>query len=138
MSYPTSAEPPFATGLYWRKSLLNARKCIPVILVLADGLLTMSDKSSRVFSIPASQISLRRSRWGTLLITCGSTTYALVGRGGDISPQFTDEQIAHLDKLGAPTPPKPMRPSRAGSGQAMLFNTEPLAARLRQAGATVS
>lgn len=111
---------------------------MPVILVLADGFLTMTGRDGQVFSTHASAVSVGIGRMGTMSLTCTGTTYAIVGRGGDISPKFTADQVTHLANLGAPPPISAAGPHQRGSMSAMLGNTHEWPEMLRAAGATVA
>ncbi|MCW3843014.1 hypothetical protein ONA70_23220 [Micromonospora yasonensis] len=82
-----------ASIVYWRRSIWNGRRCVPVLMTLDQGWLRARDRASAdLFAVPAGQVSGRLSRLGTLLLTVGGRRYALVGRGSDISPKPSPEQ----------------------------------------------
>lgn len=79
--------------VYWRRSIWNGRRCVPVLMTLDQGWLRARDRAgAELFAVPAGQVSGRLSRLGTLLLTVGGRRYALVGRGSDISPDPSPEQ----------------------------------------------
>jgi len=94
-----------AMGLYWRKSLWNGARCVPVIVTLESGLFAMSGADGEVFSVPVAKVRAKRGKLGTLTVSWPGAKFHLVGRGGAISPAFTDAQRQQLQDLGASQPP---------------------------------
>ena len=82
------------SGVYWRQSLLRGDKCVPALLSLDGGRLTLSTADRPVLDASPAEVTVKRSRVGTLLIRAGSTSYALVGRGAQISARFSEHQLA--------------------------------------------
>lgn len=119
-------------GLYWRKSLWNGARCVPVIVTLGSGLFSMSDREGDVFSVPVAQVRAKRGRLGTLKVSWPGASFCLVGRGGAISPTFTEAQRTQLAELGVSQPP---RVNSAGDWDSMLSNTREWFAQLLEAGA---
>jgi len=77
----------FSSIVYWRKSLWNGVRCVPVLMSLQQHRLRAYDRNGQlVFDVPAGEVSGRLTRFGTLLLTVGGKRYAIVGRGSDVSP----------------------------------------------------
>ena len=88
------------SGVYWRQSLLRGDKCVPALLSLDGGRLTLATDRPVLDADPA-EVTVKRSRFGTLLVRAGSTSYALVGRGAQISATFSEQQLARLREAAA-------------------------------------
>jgi hypothetical protein len=93
---PTSVR--FTSGVYWRRSKWNGRKCEPVILTVDQGRLRMSTADAVVFDVPCASVSAKFSRAWTMTVTVDGTGYDFVGRGSGISKAFT---AAQLDEIRA-------------------------------------
>jgi len=85
-----------AGGLYWRRSRWNGRACVPVVLELADGRLTMTDRSGVVLDSPVAEVTASFSRLHTMTLRSGSDRFDVVGIGANLSPAFSPEQLDHL------------------------------------------
>jgi hypothetical protein len=78
--------PDFIGGVYWRKSVWNARACVPAILNLrSDGQLSLWSMTETAFTSMVSEVQIDRGNLGTLTIRANGSKYAIVGRGGAIS-----------------------------------------------------
>jgi|GEM_PF-1533068 len=103
-SPPLTASQNYASGLYWRKNLWNGTATVPVVMQLKDGLLTMIDRDGQsVFSLPVNTVSARITAFGTLILNCNGTRYAITGRGSAISKNFSSAQKAMLSKQNRAT-----------------------------------
>ncbi|SCF22260.1 hypothetical protein [Micromonospora mirobrigensis] len=100
--------PAHASIVYWRKSLWNGLRCVPVLLTLEQGWLRARDRvGAEVFVVPVGQVGGRLTRLRTLLLDVDGRRYALVGRGASISPDPSREQQQALaafraDRAAAP------------------------------------
>ncbi|MET8912496.1 hypothetical protein [Micromonospora sp. NPDC004551] len=104
-----------ASIVYWRRSIWNGRRCVPVLMTLDQGWLRARDRAgAEVFAVPAGQVGGRLTRLGTLLLTVGGRRYALVGRGATVSPEPSPQQKrGFVDFWAHRTPP-------AGDGPGFL------------------
>jgi hypothetical protein len=91
----------FAAGLYWRKSKLNGAKCLPAILSVGGGRLRLSSAEELVFDVPCGEAEAHFSFLSTLTLTAAGTGFDLVGKGANLSPKFTSQQLAELERLRA-------------------------------------
>jgi len=91
----------FAAGLYWRKSKVNGAKCVPAILAVGDGRLRLSSASELAFDVPCGEARAHFSFLATLTLTVAGTRFDLVGKGANLSPKFTPQQLAELQRLQA-------------------------------------
>jgi hypothetical protein len=89
------------SGLYWRRSLLNGRRCVPVVLGLDGGRLRMRTATETVFDVPTTEVTARFTALTTMMLTVGGSRYAIVGIGSAISPRFTAEMLAELEQAQA-------------------------------------
>jgi hypothetical protein len=97
-----------ASIVYWRRSIWNGRRCVPVLMILDQGWLRARDRSgAELFAVPAGQVSGRLTWLGTLLLTVGGRRYAVVGRGSDISPGPSPEQRQECAEFWAHRPAPP-------------------------------
>ncbi|GAA3779600.1 hypothetical protein [Micromonospora maritima] len=96
-----------ASIVYWRRSIWNGVRCVPVLMTLDQGWLRARDRHGvEVFAVPAAQVGGRLTRLGTLLLDVGGRRYALVGRGSDVSPRpSTDQERGCADFWSRHTPP---------------------------------
>jgi len=90
--------------VYWRRSLWNGARCVPVVLSLLPGELRAQDREGTVvFQGDPRKVDGRLTRLGTLLINVEGKRYALVGRGSDLSPAPTAEQHAAVSGCRPPS-----------------------------------
>ncbi len=95
----------YAEIVYWRRSLWNGARCVPVVLSLFPGELRAQDRDGEVvIQGDPREVEGRLTRLGTLLITVRGERYALVGRGGGLSPVPSPEQRAAVSAFGASSP----------------------------------
>ncbi|MFI5835623.1 hypothetical protein ACIA5A_18290 [Micromonospora sp. NPDC051300] len=130
-----------ASVVYWRRSLWNGTRCVPVLMTLDQGWLRARDRAgAEVFAVPAGQVQGRLSRLGTLLLTVAGRRYAIVGRGSDVSPSPSADQRRARDEFWA------HRPEPGGDGPGFLdavfngaasFHTRSWRDALARAGAAV-
>ncbi|MFC4785433.1 hypothetical protein ACT8ZV_13220 [Nocardioides sp. MAHUQ-72] len=85
-----------AGGLYWRRSRWNGRACVPVVLELADGRLTMTDRKGVVLDAPVTEVAVSFSRLHTMTLQHDADRFDVVGIGANLSPSFSREQLDHL------------------------------------------
>jgi hypothetical protein len=89
--------PDFIGGVYWRKSLWNARACVPAILRLrSNGELSLWTTSETAFTDLISNAQINRGKLGTLTINTNNTKFAIVGRGGAMSDSFAQQLDVQL------------------------------------------
>ena len=81
-------------GLYWRRGRMRGG-CLPVILHLEHGRVTMSSPSETVIDTAPGDVEVSRSR-GNLVIRHGGRKYTLAGSGSPPSLPFTDAQVERL------------------------------------------
>lgn len=130
-----------ASIVYWRRSIWNGRRCVPVLMTLDQSRLRARDRhGAEVFAAPVGQVRGRLTRLGTLLLTVDGRRYDVVGRGSDISPSPSPEQRRGLDEFWAHRTP----PSGDGPGfldlafnGAAAFHTRSWRDALARAGAAV-
>lgn len=86
----------FTYGVYWRQSMWNGRKCVPVILSAAPGRLRLSGAQGPVFDVSTDDVT---ATFGTysIRLTVAGRRYDIVGRGSNISPDFTPAMKAELE-----------------------------------------
>ncbi|MGW4435844.1 hypothetical protein ACWELO_08790 [Streptomyces sp. NPDC004596] len=114
----------YAGIVYWRRSLWNGARCVPVLLSLLPGALRAQDREGRVvFQEDPRGVEGRLSRLGTLLVDVGGKRYALVGRGALVSPGPSAGQQAAVSAFRPP--------SAAGGGAVDLLLNGGAAARMR-------
>ena len=123
---PTGSVKPMKSLLYWRKSMINGAKTVPVIVAMDPaGTFSMHDAAGApVFSLPASDASLRFTSMGTMVATAQGRKYDIVGVGASLSPSPSPWQMAemaaessgHADPTGL---------SRAGSAGAAMGGAGP-------------
>ncbi|TWP37603.1 hypothetical protein [Leekyejoonella antrihumi] len=89
----------FAAGLYWRKSKIDGRKCVPAILEVRTGRLRMLDVVGQVFDVPAQEARANCTALGTMVLTVNGQMYDLVGIRARLSPKFTPEMLNYLQVL---------------------------------------
>ncbi|MFF0657673.1 hypothetical protein [Micromonospora tulbaghiae] len=94
--------PSYAGIVYWRRSLWNGMRCVPVLLTLDGGRLHACDRhGAEVFAAPAGRVEARGTIFGTMLLTVDDRRYALVGEGAAVSPAPSAEQRRRLDEFTA-------------------------------------
>jgi hypothetical protein len=98
---PSDEQPDLKSAFYLRKNLWNGRACVPAILSLHDGRITLRTATEVVLAAPRDAVTGRVTRWGTLLLTHGGKRYDVVGSGSQISPDFTPEMLAELEAFAA-------------------------------------
>lgn len=84
--------------VYWRKGA----RYVPSIMSLEDDnvlSLTTADQT-QVFRAPLSQLGIRFTAWGTLLIEAGGATYAIRSSGGLAAGQIPDWQAQAARHFG--------------------------------------
>lgn len=91
----------FAAGLYWRKSKINGAKCVPAILAVGGGRLRLSSAEELAFDVPCGEVRAHFTFLSTLTLTVAGTRFDLVGKGANLSPKFTAQQLAELERLRA-------------------------------------
>lgn len=107
--------------LYWRKSMINGAKTVPVVLGMdASGIFSMQDAAGRrVFSLPVQEASFRFTSMGTMVVTAGGSKYDILGVGASLSPSPSPGQLAEMQ--ASPSDHKdPTDLSRAGSAGAAM------------------
>jgi len=115
----------YAGVVYWRRSLWNGARCVPVVLSLLPGELRAQDRDGKVvFQGDPRQVDGRLTRLGTLLVTVGGKRYALVGRGADLSPAPSAGQQAAVSAVRQP-------PAVTDGGAVDLLLNGGAAARMR-------
>ncbi|NUT72824.1 hypothetical protein HNO81_16880 [Pseudarthrobacter sp. C4D7] len=121
--------------LYWRKSMINGAKTVPVILAMdAAATLGMYDAAGvPVFSLPASQASVRFTSMGTMVVTAHGRQYDVVGVGASLSPSPSPWQVAEMT-ADAGGRMDPTAIGRAGSAGAAMSGAGGLGAVAGVAG----
>jgi len=83
--------------LYWRKSLWNSARCVPVILTLQDEQLSMtSSDMSIIFQAPQSDVTAKFTGWGTMVLSVAGQSYDMVGMPASVSPAVSESQKQDL------------------------------------------
>ncbi|WP_457948720.1 hypothetical protein ACTAQI_00235 [Pseudarthrobacter sp. alpha12b] len=118
---PMGSAKPMKSLLYWRKSMINGAKTVPVIVGMdSAGTFSMRDAAGvPVFSLPASQATVRFTSMGTMVVTAQGRKHDILGVGASLSPSPSPWQMAemaadssgHSDHTGL---------SRAGSAGAAM------------------
>ncbi|MEU9513085.1 hypothetical protein [Micromonospora sp. NPDC048169] len=99
---------PYAGIVYWRRSLWNGTRCVPVLLTLDEGRLRARDRrDAEVFAAPAERAEARGTIFGTMLLTVGGSRYALVAAGATVSPAPSAGQLRQLDEYAVRAEPVP-------------------------------
>jgi hypothetical protein len=80
------------SGLYWRKSALNAGKCPPGLLALRNGRLSFTTATSVEFDEHVTSITGSLTGWGSLVISAAGRRYVMLTTVGQVSPPFTKTQ----------------------------------------------
>lgn len=80
------------SGLYWRKSALNAGKCPPGLLALRNDRLTFTTTSNIEFDVPVADVTGKLSVWGSLVLTIDSRRYVFLTTVGQLAPAFSKTQ----------------------------------------------
>ncbi|MEU1710234.1 hypothetical protein ABZ478_33550 [Streptomyces sp. NPDC005706] len=94
----------YAGIVYWRRSLWNGARCVPVVLSLVPDELRAQDRDGQVvFRGDPRKADGRLTRLGTLVINVEGKRYALVGRGSDLSPAPTSGQHAAVSGFRPPS-----------------------------------
>ncbi|HEV7203872.1 MAG TPA: hypothetical protein VGN18_04640 [Jatrophihabitans sp.] len=91
----------FTSGVYWRRSPINGRKTVPVVLQLVDGRLRMWTATEMVFDVPTGEVSAKFSKLSTMFLTVSGRKFSIVGIGASLSPKFSDRQLAALEAARA-------------------------------------
>lgn len=121
--------------LYWRKSMVNGAKTVPVIVAMdGAGMFSMRDAAGvPVFSVPAPQAAVRFTSMGTMVVTADGRKYDIVGVGASLSPSPSPWQVADMAAgPGGGTDPTGL--SRAGSAGAAMSGAGGLGAVAGAAG----
>src|SRR6476661_821147 len=89
---------PMKSLLYWRKSMINGAKTVPVIVAMdGAGMFSMRDAAGvPVFSVPAPQAAVRFTSMGTMVVTADGRKYDIVGVGASLSPSPSPWQMADM------------------------------------------
>ncbi|RLQ03861.1 hypothetical protein EAD96_17625 [Micromonospora sp. BL1] len=99
-------ESPYAGIVYWRRSLWNGMRCVPVLLTLDEGRLRAWDRhGAEVFAAVAGRVEARGTIFGTMVLTVDGRRYALVGDGATVSPAPSAEQRRRLAEYMARAEP---------------------------------
>lgn len=110
--------------VYWRRSPWNGARCVPVALSLLPGEFRAQDAVGNVvFQGDPREVGGRLTRLGTLLVDVDGRRYALVGRGGALSPEPSAGQQAAVSAFRPP--------SAAAGGAVDLLLNGGAAARMR-------
>ena len=88
--------PTFVGGVYWRQSMINGAKTVPAILTLYSGRLALSAQARPAFDAWLQEVSISISKLSTMTLQVGGHKYAIVGRGSQISPAFSPDQVQQL------------------------------------------
>jgi hypothetical protein len=97
---PTVENNAYKSLLYWRRNLWNGSACVPVILTLEAGTLTMKNAEGTViFSEPQEGVVPRFTGWGTMVLTIQGKKYDFVGMPAADSPAVSDLQKAELSAV---------------------------------------
>jgi hypothetical protein len=80
------------SGLFWRKSALNAANCPPGLLALRNGRLSFTTATSIEFDEPATAISGALSVWGSLVLTVNTRKYVFLSTVGQFTGPFSKTQ----------------------------------------------
>lgn len=97
---PPTDNTAYKSLLYWRKNLWNGAACVPVILMLEDGVLTMkSADDTTVFNESLEKVAVNFTGWGTMVLTMQGKKYDIVGMPAADSPAISDLQKAELSGL---------------------------------------
>jgi len=99
MSTPTpDPATPMKSLLYWRKSMINGARTVPVIVSMdSSGVFRMVDAAGvSVLSLPVQQASFRFTSMGTMVVTAQGRKYDLLGVGASLSPDPSPEQKAEM------------------------------------------
>lgn len=87
----------FKSGIYWRQSLINGTKTIPVILSLESGMLILKSSKGVEFNLTVKDLSVSFSKYGTMTIRINDKSYSFVGSPSNVSAKFSEAQFAELD-----------------------------------------
>ncbi|MDP9887810.1 hypothetical protein [Pseudarthrobacter enclensis] len=89
---------PMKSLLYWRKSMINGARTVPVIVSMdSSGTFRMVDAAGvSVLSLPVQQASFRFTSMGTMVVTVQGRKYDLLGVGASMSPGPSPEQKAEM------------------------------------------
>lgn len=74
----------------------NARKCVPAILATDGSSLRLTSADEVAFHAPGPQIRASFGKLQTLTLTVDGVKYAIVGKPANLSPSFTQAQMAEL------------------------------------------
>ena len=81
-------------GLYWRRGRIRGG-CVPVILHLEHGRVTLSTPERTVVDYAPGDVEVSRSR-GSLVLRYAGRRYVLSGNGSPPSLPFRDSQVERL------------------------------------------
>jgi hypothetical protein len=122
--------------LYWRKSMINGAKTVPVIVAMdGAGMFSMHDAAGvKVFSLPAPQAAVRFTSMGTMVVTTANgRKYDILGVGASLSPSPSPWLMAEMAAdPGGRTDPTGL--SRVGSAGAAMSGAGGLGAVAGAAG----
>lgn len=86
--------------LYWRKNLWNGSACVPVILALENGVLSMKTSDDTVvFKESIDQVLVQFTGWGTMVLTVAGKKHDIVGMPAADSPAISELQKTELSGL---------------------------------------
>lgn len=88
---------PTKSLMYWRKSLINGMACVPVILGIDEEKnFFLKSKDAIEFSIPATEVDVKFTSWGTMVVKASGKKYDIVPMGAAVSPDPTPEQLEEI------------------------------------------
>lgn len=91
----------FASGLWWRQSMLNAARCVPAILVVRSARLRLASATDVALDAPTPEVAASFSRLGTMTLRNNGKKFDIVGKAARLSPEFTNAQLDELRHLQA-------------------------------------
>lgn len=102
---------------YWRKNLWNGAACKPILMILEDGRLRSWNRDNvPLFDCPVTAVGAQLSKNGTLTLRLDDRKWAIVGRGAQISPSPTADQISSLQRFWQTHPDAPVPQAVGGPG----------------------
>lgn len=88
------------SGLYWQRKPILGFWAEPVVLSMGDGTLSMTTRTATAFHAPASEVTAKFSKLGTMALTVAGKRYPILGQGGTLSPKFTPAQLEEIAEAG--------------------------------------
>ena len=102
---------------YWRRSLWNYRKNMPVVFVISGNMLSIIGLAGEIVSCDVSSVTAHMAQTATLKLTIGGVTYCIRGDTSIISPKPSSEQ---LDILGQRVINNSLKYAEAGAASAVV------------------